>query len=155
MRWRSHLAVIGIVLAAFGVAMLGDLLSASKEFSTPSGSEEILVVPARSTEQTLVAYQNRGMPPWPKGNCFALVVDPQSRDAPRFQVVNMHAENFGRIVRDLGIETVEIRKLGDRHCLITDTRIPREWFLEKPCELCTPVSIRENLKENHSEYFRR
>ena len=105
--------------------------------------------------QTEVMYQHDGPPPWPKGNCFALSENPQSPDVPHFQVANMHAENFGRLVRDLGLETIEIRRIGDRHCLITDSRVPREWFLDRPCETCTPAAIRRELTEKHSDRFRR
>ncbi len=57
----------------------------------------------------------------------------------------MHAANFGHIVRELRIDTIEVERVGKQHCLIVDARIPRQWLLEVPCPSCTPDSLRKDL----------
>jgi len=82
-------------------------------------------------------------------------------DGVSWRIVNIHAENFYEITRRLGITAVEAavfhRDFGDRvhllsrepvqfqtttvdygDCVITDERIPREWFRSAPCTACFP-----------------
>jgi hypothetical protein len=65
----------------------------------------------------------------------------------------MHAENFQEAVKKFQLETVEIVRVGDTHCVIVDERIPKQWLLEKPCSLCTPESLRRELEKSHTARF--
>jgi hypothetical protein len=126
---------------------------------------------------TAVLHRYDTPPPWPHGNCFSVSrLSLQQRRAierdearaqrsnrrsnkqrvprpdPRsyeLQVLNMHAANFGRVVEELKIDTVEVERVGKQHCLIVDARISREWLLEVPCRHCTPDSLRKDLGSPH------
>ena len=72
------------------------------------------------------------------------------------QVLNMHSANFGHIVGELKIDTVEVERVGKQHCLIVDARIPRQWLLEVPCSSCTPASLRKDLRSpRYADHFRK
>jgi hypothetical protein len=116
--------------------------------------DQVLVLPARAVGSTQVGYNTKGPPPWPKGNCFWLSPEPRDRAAPKYHVVNMHAENFERVVRDLGIVTVEVLLVSKAHCLIVDPRIPRAWLRDAPCEICSPPAVRQRLWDGNAEWFR-
>jgi hypothetical protein len=146
MRWRSHLGVCGLVAAAVALALVADWWLASNRTPPPADPPTDLVVPARAVQATLVGFQHDGPPQWPRGNCFAV--------SPGLSVANMHLENFARAVRDLGLETVAVRRVGDGRCLVTDPRIPRDWLLAEPCPTCTPPEVRRELTEAYPQWFR-
>ena len=120
-----------------------------------------LRVPAVVGQTTLVGHHYDTPPPWPHGNCFSLSrLSLQQRRALErspgpspypyeLQVLNMHAANFGHIVRELRIDTIEIERVGKQHCLIVDARIPQEWLLEVPCRACAPDFLRKDLGSPH------
>jgi hypothetical protein len=143
--WPVVVALLGIGLVAVSLWRFGQ---------GPAPSSGRMTLPARSAESTQVGYRHDGPPPWPKGNCFWLTSDPADPEAPRFHVGNMHAENFERVVRDLGLETVEVMRVGEGHCLIVDPRIPREWLRDAPCQVCTPAAFGQQLLEGHAGRFR-
>ena len=108
-------------------------------------------VPARVFMMTLMGFQHRTPGPWPDGNNFSLaprsgwiMCGPIGRFVREYapndltggsmgwSVVNMTAENYSEIVRQLKIESVEILILDKHTCLVVDARIPREWFRQLP-----------------------
>jgi hypothetical protein len=81
----------------------------------------------------------------------------EARDSTGLHVLNMYAENFGRIVKQkLWLPIVQVKRVGEQHCLIVDERVPRAWFLEEPCPSCTPPSVMAELRSSQvARYFRR
>src|SRR5260221_10374437 len=98
-------------------------------------------VPARVFILTAVGYFHQTPGPWPNGNSFIvaprwawvmrgpvgkyirhLVPNRLAFESERagWSVINMHAENFSEIVRQLKLESVEIFLLDDRTCLVVD-----------------------------------
>jgi hypothetical protein len=123
------------------------------------------LVPATISEQTLVGYNS--IPPQPRGNCFSVSPTPLRiewwiglRDGGggglrggRWRVANMHAENFEGIVKRLGLRMVEVQPLGEGRCLITDSRIPRDWLLDRPCPHCFRKPVADDLLRRYPERF--
>src|SRR5262245_68705 len=144
---RSRIRIVVAALLTAG-------LSAVVTWRLVQGPSERMVLPARVAGSTQVGYTSEGPPPWPKGNCFWLSHDPRDRAAPQFHVANMHAENFERVVSDLGLETVEVLLVSEGHCLVVDPRIPRAWLRDVPCETCTPPAVRQRLRDRHAGQFR-
>jgi hypothetical protein len=66
----------------------------------------------------------------------------------------MHAENFDVVVQQLSLRTVEIKPIDQGTCLITVSRIPREWLLERPCMQCLGKLRAEGLVKLYPEKFR-
>src|SRR5262245_12669754 len=143
MHWRSSLGACGLFAAAVAVALAADWWRARNSAPAPVDLE----VPARMARANQVAARTDGPPPWPRGNCFFLALEPLRPDARWLSVVNMHYENFARVVRDLDLETVRVRPVGDHRCLVTDPRIPRNWLLDEPCGICVPPPVRRELIE--------
>lgn len=164
--WR-RLALVGVSLTAVFVAVVAVWRTTDRPGAhapAPPGAHapapppavdqlRTLTLKARARFETMVGYGHLGPPPWPTGNCFALSTDRRRVDAPMYWVVNMHAENFARVVDSLGLVTVEVLELDDKRCLITDARIPREWLLAAPCEACSPPALRQRLRESHADRF--
>jgi len=133
---------------------------------------------ARAGMQTMVGYQYRTPAPWPAGNCFSAVpastwdfylnqlqntswwrkylprVGKRTRADRGWLVVNMHAENFHAVCKQLNLKTVETEKLDDRFCLVVDWRIPRKWLLLTPKTCCAPIPMRRQLWRERPECFR-
>jgi hypothetical protein len=124
------------------------------------GRSDRVMVPAAIGLSTQVGYFYRHPPPWPRGNCFRISSVPRWLGAllgpqkTQRWVCNMHAENFSSIVQRLNLRAVEIEPIDQRCCMITDSRIPREWLLEKPCALCFRGPEGEDLMRRHPEHFR-
>ena len=66
----------------------------------------------------------------------------------------MHAQNFTGIVERLGLWVVEVQPLGEGRCLITDSRIPREWLLDRPCPTCCRHPEANDFLWRYPERFR-
>jgi hypothetical protein len=124
------------------------------------GPTDRIVVPAAIAFETTVGFVHQSPPPWPQGNCF----DVSSKGhwlgpARGFQrmggkVCNMHSENFSAIVQRLKLRAVEIQPIDQRCCMITDSRIPREWLLERPCATCFREPQGEDFVRRYPEQFR-
>jgi hypothetical protein len=107
---------------------------------------------------------SRGAPPWAQGDCFEVLPLSSwilSTYAPLpgyhpsgWHVVNMHAENFEEIVKRKGIKSIKIERIDERYCLIVDPRIPRSWFLSKPCPRCVGLELAPGLLMRHADWFR-
>ena len=118
---------------------------------------ERVTLPLRQRKwmRTAVGYDHRAPAPWTKGNCLTFEADAselQGRpagkaDVVRWRVCNMHAENFDRITKRLGMTSVEAEVIhgelltqtrteaqgrqtaqivDEGDCIITDARIPTE-----------------------------
>jgi hypothetical protein len=48
---------------------------------------------------------------------------------------------------------VEIQPLEGSCCMVTDSRIPRQWLLQKPCPMCFRDPVGTNLVRGHPESF--
>ena len=159
---RVRFALLGITLTALIVVGLTRWRVADRPPpgdqppATTADRPQTLILEARVWFVTRVDFTDRqlGPPPWPKGNCFDLSTDRRRLDAPAYRVVNIHAENFARVVETLQLDTVEVMLLDGKLCLVTDARIPREWLLEAPCRGCMPTDFCERLREAHPDRFR-
>jgi hypothetical protein len=116
-----------------------------------------LRVPVYPIAQSLIGFDNTGKPaPWPKGNYLTIHVLPLWYRLPivrdyllrrntindigeRFSVINMHAENYQEIVKQLNLRSVEIQKLPQGQCLIVDAQIPQSWLLATPPKWVDPT----------------
>ena len=118
-------------------------------------SLERVMVAVTNTMTTLMQFNRTSPPPWPRGNYLTF----HFRNSPApgameewvlWPAVNFHAENFSEITRRLRIDSVEVRVLHSTReiikirdsgreersavgvkgfALVTDPRIPRDWFL--------------------------
>ena len=154
MRWRSHLGMCGLVLAAVALAWVADWRRAAGPRPAPPVPPDELVVPARVGEATLVGYRHDGPPPWPAGNCFALAPDPGRPDGPRLRVANMHAEGLPGWPGTWGWGRSGSAGWGMPTALVIDPRVPRDWLLAEPCPHCTPPALRRELAAAHPDRFR-
>jgi hypothetical protein len=71
-----------------------------------------------------------------------------------WQLVNMHAENFHEVVKRLGLKSLELGLLTNHGCLVVDSRVPRSWFLSRPCTKCWSLERRQWLNTRFPIYFR-
>jgi hypothetical protein len=142
------------------------LHAATKENGRQGGAvlTDRVMVPATIRRKTIVfTYSD---PPRPRGDCFDVSPTPPERGGwgrPQdqlfgggnrlWQVCNMHAQNFAGIVERLGLRTVEVQRLGEGRCLITDPRIPRDWLLDRPCPTCFREPEAEDLLRRYPERF--
>ena len=118
--------------------------------------------------KTSVIHRHTSPPPWPDaGNCFSVLpkstfyrewclhwLPGQRKPIEGWRVINMHAENFEALCRQQGFRWVLVERVGERHCLIVDPRVPREWLLHAPCTLCVPMEIRQKLRVERPGCFR-
>jgi len=87
------------------------------------------------TSVTLVGYM--GEFPRKYGNCFS-VTTPEGE----MRIVNFGYENLKELEKRGVVEMpLRIHKLGPRTAAIADPRIPREWYDEKFCTVCTPRDL--------------
>jgi hypothetical protein len=133
-RWRFMLRGWLVAVALLGVIVAGvrHLLPAP-----PLSDGARLFVPAVVGMRTAVSHSHETPPPWPRGNCFELSTGARGRPDParELHVINMHAENFQEVVRQLGLTKVEVEVVGGQ-LLVVDPRIARRWLREGPCSTC-------------------
>lgn len=119
-----------------------------------------VMVVATNRMQTLIGFFGRAQlqHPWPNGNRVSIHFRKPAPPAGLetfvdLKVVNIYAENLTEILKRIGTETIEMavyprtnfigtiweRDQGERqiihewgYAVITDTRIPREWFHYSP-----------------------
>lgn len=127
------------------------------ELATAFSLEQFMVA-VTNTSHTLIGFNHTSPPPWPRGNYLTFHFRKSSAPGAmeewvRWSAVNIHAENYFEITRRLGIEAVEVRVLSTMretnkvresgreersvieargYALVTDPRIPRDWFLSWP-----------------------
>jgi hypothetical protein len=107
---------------------------------------------------TAVGYRYTNRPPWPEGNCVTLKSKTNGVSglpAGHWGLVNMHAENYGQLVKRRGFKSLELGLLADQRCIVVDARVPQEWFLSRPCTKCYSLERRQSLKVQFGEYFRK
>jgi hypothetical protein len=144
----------------------------------PSLSLEPVLVPITNAITTLIGFQRSSPPPWKDGNFLSFhflkpQVAGQEEERASWSVVNINAENFSEITRQLRIDSVEVLVLHTKknpvtiqgpgpqytaledvgYALITDPRIPREWFLSEPVRGCDE-KIASQLKSAYPKNFR-
>jgi hypothetical protein len=129
---------------------------------------------------TLIGLTRKSGPPWADGNYLTFSFrEPQLRDGQEvhasWQVLNMHGENFGEITRRLNLSSVEVRvlhtqylpvtdfmagsssghplRLDEGYALVTDSRIPREWFLARVAAH-TDLNTGAVLEQAYPQFFR-
>lgn len=153
MHSKKTLAGFG-VLAMIVMVLVGYWLI--QVLAKPKDPQVCYIPTASNWAQTEVGYVWNSPPPWPEGNCLSLYPTGISSGVS-YHVVNMHAENFGAIVRKLGLNRVQVRIVpvgASKKLLIIDPRIPREWFLATGCPLCAPPELFNQLKARYPECFR-
>ena len=159
-RWRIivHVVLLGAIVLL--IVMVGLSLRNPRR------------VPARACITTLLFFQHQSPGPWTHGNSFTLAPGPawtvkgpvgnflrQHRPVSLtggptgWGVLNMHAENFSEIVRQLKLESVEILLLDDHTCLVIDPRIPREWFCPLPADFSSWSPTRQCAVAAHLDKF--
>jgi len=190
---RFHQDVFPLIILG-----LGCLVGCSREEALPEGSQtegstpatnevlqstgvwERLVVPlTNNTVSTLMFVDLTPPPPWERGNylkfCFRKSgASNDSKEWVFWDVLNIHAENFFEITRQLGLTNIELHvfprtvpppsigEADDRpnafqvhgYAVITDSRIPRKWFLKEPRPGGADSGIRSAAQAGYPESFR-
>jgi len=152
----------------------------TNEVLQSTGVWERLVVPlTNNTVSTLMFVDLTPPPPWERGNylkfCFRKSgASNGSEEWVFWDVLNIHAENFFEITRQLKATDVELhvftrglslpsvhgaedRRNAFQHhgyVVITDNRIPREWFLKEPRNPGVDSDIRSAAQARFPESFR-
>ena len=114
-------------------------------------------VPVTSVISTTIGFRRNSPPPWTNGNSLTVrfrktPVPGQDEEWASWSVVNIHSENFAEITRRLKLDSIELRVWhrrkspisiqptggvarnalqDDGYALVTNARIPREWFLAR------------------------
>lgn len=142
---------------------------------------ERVVVPVETTGMsTLIHFPSNSPPPWKYGNWFTIRfekprVQAEIKEWVEWNVVNMHTENFREITRRLKMSSVEVHVLHTKtyplevgpsarppysvtqstgYAVITDARIPREWYLSEPAGPGhMDLKTARELKAAFPEYF--
>jgi hypothetical protein len=71
------------------------------------------------------------------GNCFSLETEERA-----YRVSNFVLENLEYLLDQKIISfPIEIEKLGSGNCLIIDERIPKDFYREDYCPICTPLNF--------------
>lgn len=149
-------------------------------------SLEHLSIPMTNGMTTTKRIDRSAPPPWLDGNRLTLhfrkaPVPGEGEEWASWSVINIYSENLFEITRRLGMKTVEMRVLhleksslkrlpadgpeqtfiqDTGYALVTDPRIPREWFLPKPREssnsdaLNADAKARRYLATTYPESFR-
>lgn len=85
---------------------------------------------------TLVGYLTKSYP-MTGGNCFSV-----HTDAGEYRVVNFGYENLEELMRrEVVAWPLDIIPISERHCVIADHRIPKEWYQDRFCSTCTPSDL--------------
>lgn len=85
---------------------------------------------------TLVGYLTKSYP-MAGGNCFSV-----HTDAAEYRVINFGYENLQELMRREVISwPLDIIPISERHCVIADYRIPKEWYNDRFCSTCTPSDL--------------
>lgn len=86
---------------------------------------------------TLVGFHYRNPPPYRSGNCFSLY-----GKGGNYRIVNFNHENLEYLLENGFLEfPIEVTPLGGGVGIITDERIPEEWFSSEYCEVCCPRDL--------------
>lgn len=76
--------------------------------------------------------------PRKNGNCFSIITD----ESKHLKVLNFNHENLIELLsKGVLAYPVKILPLDDKHCLISDHRIPKEWYGQEFCSICTPYEL--------------
>jgi hypothetical protein len=128
----------------------------------------------RTCASPQVLIEHDSPPPWKKGVSFwmrfpkvgGLATVPEEWEA--WRVVNMHRDNFFEAVSRLKMSSVKVDLLrikdfarnpinrGDRfvgYAVVTDARIPRNWYRSPPSFPSHPPQTARELKEAYPEIF--
>jgi hypothetical protein len=144
---------------------------------------ERVVVPVDTTGMsTLIGFPSNSPLPWKHGNWFTIEfqrpsAQGQTEERVHWNVVNINTENFREITRRLKISSVEVHvlhttahpikthppgrpahtvTLSTGYAVVTDARIPREWFLFEPARTIGHMDSKtaRQLKAAFPENFR-
>ena len=71
------------------------------------------------------------------GNCFSVRTENE-----QYRIVNFNYENLTELINN-NIVTwpIKISTLSNNIAIICDERIPNEWYSNRFCETCTPISL--------------
>jgi hypothetical protein len=157
LRFALRSALVAIAILGLCAAAARQLLPEPDPPPLTAGMR--LYVPARAGMVTTVAHDLTPPPPWRDGNCFTMHPLPRPRQIGTnidlgHHVANMHFENFEEIVKRLGLKRVLVEFDG-RFLLVVDSRIPRDWLLEKPCPSCIFAPTRDALLAKYPDKFRK
>jgi hypothetical protein len=96
------------------------------------------------TSQTIVAYRYHTPPPYRAGNCFSVNTDQGANHEAR--IVNCHVENLEILLRGQVVTwPIKIKLIDGKYAMFCDRRIPEDWLLKQPCDICTPERILDAL----------
>lgn len=105
-------------------------------------------VPIKVMGHTIVGVNTSSYPVF-RGNCFDLLVRGKTR-----RVVNFAYENLREAQSRFGLNDIEVEyvpKSNDHRIIITDDRIPKDWYPKDWCSVCCPA--REMPFEMRKRYF--
>jgi hypothetical protein len=151
MRWSR--AIGGLVVAGLGLLVAAAGWRLAIEDWRTAADPDVLDLPVRPARTTLMGIAKTGPPPWPAGNQLLLSADGGRPDGRWLLVLNMFAENLGEWARQVGAETVRALRVGDRHCLDIDPRVPRDWFLTRPADPAAEPALRARLGDAYADWF--
>jgi hypothetical protein len=131
----------------------------------------------RTCSTTQMLFFHNWPPPWQYGNALGLrsgkaSVPGQTDEWQYWRVVNMHTENFFEVARRMKMRSVEVHLLRVKvqefgrpeervasYAVVTDARIPRNWYLSGPgCNFGDQARVEaktaRELKAAYPENFR-
>lgn len=87
---------------------------------------------------TLVGFSGSKSFPKKWGNCFSV----GTNNKEWYKIVNFNYENFEHLLKQKVISfPVKILELGKNSAVICDNRIPRDYYNERFCIVCTPTDL--------------
>ncbi len=91
-------------------------------------------------EETTIGVS--GKAPFTHGNCFGVHTGQRiwSKE-PSYKIVNFNVENLRHLLEAGLTWPIEIFPISERHALIHDKRIPREFYDKEYCSLCCPRDL--------------
>lgn len=100
---------------------------------------------------TLVGYIGNSYP-MPSGNCFG-VYDYGDR---HHKILNMNHENLGHLIKTGVVNfPLEIDILEEGYAIVTDERVPDNYFDKNYCSICSPKRLRPKEQVEHEEKLER
>lgn len=86
---------------------------------------------------TMVGHIGDGKYPLKSGNCFSLITE-----KGHLSCVNFFHENLTELLKNKAVTyPIKVLPLGERHCMLVDPRIPKDWLNQRFCSICTPSSF--------------
>ena len=90
----------------------------------------------RITGQTLVG--SSGSFPRKFGNCFSI----EAENGKNYRILNFKVENIKELIKRKVLSwPIKCESLSEHSAVINDGRIPDDWYMDRFCEVCTPIDL--------------